>query len=190
MPSRLDITPPTPRGAFWLGVISLFVGLSLIAPPLSVLYETNDESRRTSVGGPEHGIWATLYRTPPLSVDRPTYSAVRMTCLAGALNAFLLAGIGVVTTRSRELGVRLLGVNAVAHVVVMLAMIWAAARFAQALDVATAKNAWTKGQPFGSAVKVTAIWAALPGMAYPLVLFSLTLRHRKSRNRRFRLSGR
>jgi hypothetical protein len=191
MPPRFEIDypskAPTARGAFWLGVISLFVGLSLVAPPLSVLYETNDECRRTGVGGAEHGVWETLYRTPPLSVDRSVYAAVRMTCLAGALNALVLAGVGVVTIRSRELGIRLLGVNAVAHVVVMVAMIWAGARFAAALDAATAQNAWTKGQPFGSAVKATAVWAALPGMAYPLVLFSLMLRHGKSRNRRFRL---
>jgi hypothetical protein len=199
MPKRFDIDSPlttttttmrpVPRGAVWLGVISVFVGLTLIAPPLSVLYQANDESRRTAIGGAEQDdVWQILYRTPPLSVPRATYAAVRMTCWAGAANAVLLAGFGLVTARRRELGVRLLGVNAVAHAVLMAAMLWAAARFSAALDHATATRLGSTGHAFGSVVWQGAVWAALPGVVYPVVLFWLTLRHRKYGRRRVRVA--
>jgi hypothetical protein len=180
--------PPSPRhppaSGFWLGFISLLVGITLIGPPLSVLYDMNDECLRTTSAEHEHGIFATLYEVPPLSVPRFTYFAVRTAVLAGSLNALLLCVIGVLTIRSRSLGTRLLAINSVAHVLFMIAMAWAAYRFSTELDAATAKRIATLGTPFGSSVKRTAIWAALPGIVYPLVLLSLFARHRRSNERR------
>jgi hypothetical protein len=170
--------PPQPSGA-WLGVISAIVGLTLIAPPLSVLYDMNDELMRISTGGAGRGIWETLYVVPPLSVAWHTYLAPRTVAIAAAISAAVLCGIGLLTVRSRALGVRLLGAHAVAHVVLMLAMVLAAWRFAAALDVATAQRAWYLGQAYGSSVGRVAIWAALPGIAYPLVLLWLFARHRR-----------
>jgi hypothetical protein len=174
---------PAPSG-FWLGVISLIVGLTLIAPPLSVLYDMNDESLRTGIELHEHGIFATLYEVPPLSVSRSTYFAARSAVLAGSFNALLLAVIGIVIIRSRGLGVRLLGVNAVAHVAFMIAMAITAYRFSKELDAVTSKRIWSLGTAYGSSVKATGIWAALPGVAYPLMLLWLFVRHRRSNQRR------
>jgi hypothetical protein len=186
--NRLNFDPPPPQrppaSGFWLGFISLLVGITLIAPPLSVLYDMNDECLRTTSAEHEHGILATLYEVPPLSVPRYTYIAARSAVLAASFNALLLCVIGVLTIRSRSLGTRLLAVNAVAHVLFMIAMAWTAYRFSVALDTVTAKRIATLGTPFGSSVKRTAIWAALPGIAYPLVLLSLFARHRKSNERR------
>ena len=181
--NRLDFDPlpqRPPASGFWLGLISLLVGITLIAPPLSVLYDMNDECLRTSSSLYEHGVWATLYEVPPLSVSRYTYFAARSATIAASLNAVLLCAIGVLTIRSRTVGVRLLGVNAVAHVAFMLAMAFTAYRFSVALNNVTARRAWTLGTPFGSTVRATGIWAALPGIAYPLVLLWLFVRYRRS----------
>jgi hypothetical protein len=186
--SRLQFDPesavrPAPSG-FWLGIISLIFGVTLIAPPLSVLYDMNDECLRTSSSLHEHGIWATLYEVPPLIVPRYTYFAARTAALVGSFNAVVLCVIGVLTIRSRGLGTRLLGINAVAQVAFMLAMAITAYRFSVALDTVTAKRIWTLGFSYGSSVKRTAIWAALPGIAYPLMLLWLFVRHRRGNRRR------
>jgi len=144
----------------------------------------NDECRRTSTLGADENVWGTLYNVPPLSVDRPTYLAVRATALAAAVNAIFLCVIGVITIRSRTLGVKLLGVFAIAQLVLMLAMVLAAHRFSAALDAFTAGQVWFLGKPYGSATRGTALVAALPGVAYPLVLLWLFIRHRDSARRR------
>jgi len=185
---RLDFDPVPgvrpPLSGLWLGIISLIVGITLIAPPLSVLYDMNDECLRTSSSLNEHGIWATLYEVPPLIVPRYTYFAARSATLVGSLNAVLLCVIGLLTIRSRSLGTRLLAINAVAQLAFMLAMAITAYRFSVALDATTAKRIWTLGFAYGSSVRRTAIWAALPGIAYPLVLLWLFARHRRSNRKR------
>jgi hypothetical protein len=168
-----------PLSGFWLGFVSLLVGLTLIAPPLSVLYDMNDECLRTTSALHAHGIWATLYEIPPIIVPRFTYIAARTAALTGSLNAVLLCVIGAMTIRSRSLGTRLLGVNAVANVAFMIAMAVTAHHFSVALNAATAKQPWSMGMPYGSSTGATAIWAALPGTVYPLVLLWLFARHRK-----------
>jgi hypothetical protein len=185
---RLDFdalpTNRPPVSGFWLGFISLLVGITLIAPPLSVLYDMNDECLRTSSSLNEHGIWATLYEIPPLKVPRFTYIAVRTATLTASLNAVLLCVIGALTIRSRSLGTRLLGINAVANVAFMVVMAVTAHQFSKTLNAVTAKQAWSMGIPYGSSTGATAIWAALPGIVYPLVLLWLFARHRKSNQTR------
>jgi hypothetical protein len=187
MRNRLDFIPSEqrpPASGFWLGVISLIVGLTLIAPPLSVLYDMNDECLRNSSSQNAHGIFATLYEVPPLSVPRSTYLAARTAVFAASLNAILLCVIGGLIIRSRSLGVRLLGVNAVAHVLFMIVMAATAYRFSAALDLVTSKRTWNLGMAYGSSVRATGIVAALPGIAYPLVLLWLFVRHRRSNRTR------
>lgn len=180
--NRLDFDSIPQRrqpGGFWLGFISLLVGITLIGPPLAVLYDMNDELLRTSINAASGGVVETMYRVPPLSVPRFTYFSARAVDVAASMNAVLLCVIGVLTIRSRRIGVRLLGINSVAHVAFMIAMALTAARFSAALDGETAKRVWTLGTPYGSSVRASAIWAALPGIVYPLVLLYLFARHRK-----------
>lgn len=183
---NFDAVPASrpPLSGFWLGFISLLVGLTLIAPPLSVLYDMNDECLRTTSALNAHGIWATLYEIPPIIVPRFTYISARTAALTASLNAVLLCVIGALTIRSRSLGTRLLGVNAVANVAFMIVMAVTAHRFSAALNAITAKQPWTMGIPYGSSTGATAIWAALPGTVYPLILLWLFARHRRSNQTR------